>query len=58
MFTLALDAVGVQPDEALMVGDRASHDGGAAAVGIATLILPLRRELGPRGLDVVLRLVR
>jgi HAD superfamily hydrolase (TIGR01509 family) len=58
MFTLALDAVGVQPDEALMVGDRASHDGGAAAVGIATLILPLRRALGPRGLDVVLRLVR
>lgn len=57
MFTLALDAVGIEPGEALMVGDRASHDGGAASVGIATLILPMLTELVPRGLDVVLRLV-
>jgi FMN phosphatase YigB (HAD superfamily) len=37
-----------------MVGDRVSHDGGAAAVGVDTLILPARREFGPRGLDVIL----
>jgi len=57
MFLLALDAVGAEPSEALMVGDRASHDGGAASVGIATLILPMPKELEPRGLDVVLRLL-
>jgi HAD superfamily hydrolase (TIGR01509 family) len=57
MFTLALDALEVPPEHALMVGDRASHDGGAAGVGIATLILPSTRErLEPRGLGVVTRL--
>ena len=41
-----------------MVGDRASHDGGAANVGIATLILPQPpAALEPRGLDIVLRLL-
>ena len=40
-----------------MVGDTAETDGGAAAVGIATLILPRPDELGPRGLDIVLRLL-
>lgn len=57
MFTTALDALGVSPHQALMVGDRASHDGGAAAVGIDTLILPAPTEFGPRGLDVVLGLL-
>jgi FMN phosphatase YigB (HAD superfamily) len=57
MFALALDAVGVQPEEALMVGDRASHDGGAATAGIPTLLLPMPKELVPRGLDIVLRLL-
>ena len=57
MFVLALEAVGAEPGEALMVGDRASHDGGAALAGIATLILPTPKEQGPRGLDVVLRLL-
>ena len=57
MFTRALDAVGVEPGEALMVGDRASHDGGAASVGIATFLFPELKELVPRGLDVVLRLL-
>jgi HAD superfamily hydrolase (TIGR01509 family) len=41
MFALALEALGVEAGDALMVGDRISHDGGAATVGIATLILPL-----------------
>lgn len=58
MFTLALDALGMRPEHALMVGDRASHDGGAAAAGIATLILPSPpARLEPRGLDVVTRLL-
>lgn len=57
MFTTALTLLGVEPHEALMVGDRASHDGGAAAVGIDTLILPTPPAAGPRGLDVVLRML-
>jgi HAD superfamily hydrolase (TIGR01509 family) len=58
IFTLALDALEVLPDDALMVGDRASHDGGAAAVGIATLILARPPDrLEPRGLEVVTRLL-
>lgn len=57
MFTTALDDLGVSAEQALMVGDRASHDGGAADVGIDTLILPAPREFGPRGLDVILNLI-
>jgi FMN phosphatase YigB (HAD superfamily) len=57
MFTTALDALGVGPHEALMVGDRAARDGGAAAVGIDTLVLPTPAELGPRGLDAVVGLL-
>lgn len=57
MFITGTSAVGVEADEALMVGDSPYTDGGAAAVGIATLILPRQEELAPRGLDVVLRLL-
>jgi len=60
MFEHALDALGVTADRALMVGDRASHDGGAAARGIATLILPgpfTSGDASARGLSAVLRLV-
>jgi hypothetical protein len=42
----------------MMVGHRANRDGGAAAVGITTLILPAVPNYAQRGLDVVLRLVR
>ncbi|MDQ6716504.1 MAG: HAD family hydrolase [Actinomycetota bacterium] len=56
IFRRALDAIGVQPEEALMVGDSWQDDGAAAALGIRTLILP--RSAGTRhGLDAVLRLV-
>ena len=58
IFAWALDAVGAAPDEALMVGDRASHDGGAASTGIVTLILPPLHELVPRGLDIAVRLLQ
>jgi FMN phosphatase YigB (HAD superfamily) len=59
MFTMALDALGMSADRALMVGDTPATDGGAAKVGIATYLLPgpfrAGRE-GPRGLDAVLAL--
>jgi FMN phosphatase YigB (HAD superfamily) len=40
MFTRTLTALGIRPDEALMVGDRSRPDGAAVEPGIATLLLP------------------
>ena len=58
IFGLALETLGVGASQALMVGDRGSHDGGAADAGITTLILPPPpADLVPRGLDLVTRLV-
>jgi FMN phosphatase YigB (HAD superfamily) len=57
MFLTAVHLLDVAAGEALMVGDRPSHDGGAAAVGIDTFILASPKGLGPRGLDVVLGLL-
>jgi FMN phosphatase YigB (HAD superfamily) len=59
MFTLALDALAVSADRALMVGDTPANDGAATKVGIQTLLLPgpfQAGRSGPRGLDAVLRL--
>jgi HAD superfamily hydrolase (TIGR01509 family) len=59
VYERSLEALGVAADRALMIGDRASHDGAAAAVGIATYIFggPFPAgQSGPRGLDAVLRL--
>lgn len=59
VYTRSLAELGVPADRALMVGDRASHDGAAAVVGIAAYIFggPFPAGLtGPRGLDAVLRL--
>ncbi len=59
IYALALEALDVEADRALMVGDRASHDGAATDIGIATYIFagPFRAgTTGPRGLDAVLRL--
>ena len=56
IFLLAVDALGIKPSEALMVGDRPSRDGGALDAGITTLLLPVERGTR-RGLDVVLALV-
>ncbi|WP_225803877.1 HAD family hydrolase [Streptomyces sp. NK15101] len=39
-FGVALDRLGVRPDETLMVGDRSGPDGGAVEAGLATLLLP------------------
>jgi FMN phosphatase YigB (HAD superfamily) len=57
MFQLALEAVGVGPQDALMVGDRPSRDGGAVAVGVTTLIAPTRRRAEDTRLDRALALV-
>jgi len=58
IFRIAADSLALPPDELLMVGDRASHDGGAVAVGITTLLVPpLRTADVPRNLGVVLALV-
>jgi HAD superfamily hydrolase (TIGR01509 family) len=57
IFHIAADALGFEPHELLMVGDRASHDGGAVAVGMTTLLLPPLHVVAPRDLDRALALV-
>jgi len=54
MFQLAVDGLGVEPANALMVGDWAATDSAATGLGIPTLILPRLRRLEPRRLDVVI----
>jgi HAD superfamily hydrolase (TIGR01509 family) len=56
IFLQALEALGVEPTRALMVGDNPSDDAGAARLGIRTLILP-RTQGGIHGLELVLRMV-
>lgn len=56
IFTHALKDLDVSPERTLMVGDSWRDDGGAAEIGIRTLILP--RTRGPvHGLDAVLDLL-
>jgi HAD superfamily hydrolase (TIGR01549 family) len=55
IYELALSALGAQPENALMVGDRATHDGASVEVGIPAVILPTVKG-AVRGLDAVLRL--
>jgi HAD superfamily hydrolase (TIGR01509 family) len=57
MFLQPCKELGVEPERALMVGDTPIPDGGALAVGMPVHLLPLAPPDGPRGLDVVLRLV-
>lgn len=55
-FLTALRLLHLEPSAALMVGDRAGRDGGAAAIGMPALLLPPVPNFSPRGLDLVLRL--
>ncbi len=54
IFDIALGTLGVDAGDAVMIGDRASHNGAAAALGIATWLLPAGptagqdRRAGPR----------
>jgi HAD superfamily hydrolase (TIGR01509 family) len=56
IFTAACEAVGVAPADALMVGDHAAADGGAADAGIRTLLLPMSPAGEDHGLAAVLAL--
>jgi FMN phosphatase YigB (HAD superfamily) len=58
IFCRAVAAGGASPRETVMVGDRASHDGGAVAVGIPTLLLPPLRDPSERRLDRAVAAVR
>ncbi|HEY3688237.1 MAG TPA: HAD-IA family hydrolase [Streptosporangiaceae bacterium] len=58
LFAYALDGLGADPRDVLMVGDTPDSDGAAAALGMRVLLLPRGGELARmRGLDAVLRLV-
>ncbi len=56
MFEAALEMIAAPPGRCLMVGDNPRPDGGAADLGIATLLLPLRRPPRPPLLRAVLAL--
>lgn len=56
MFTRTLDALGVAPEDALMVGDRSRPDGAAVESGLTTLLLPPLRSVDDRRLHKVLAL--
>lgn len=55
IFRIALDEVAVDAAEALMVGDRAGHDGAAVELGIRTLLVPPLTATWQRRLSVALR---
>jgi putative hydrolase of the HAD superfamily len=55
IFRAALDELGVEPAKALMLGDRASHDGAAVELGIPTLLIPPLMATSQRRLSIVLR---
>ncbi|MDQ2952430.1 MAG: HAD-IA family hydrolase [Chloroflexota bacterium] len=57
MFTEASRMLGVAPEHALMVGDDAVSDGGAAAVGFQFYLLPDYEHGTARGLDEVVHIV-
>jgi HAD superfamily hydrolase (TIGR01509 family) len=57
IFRVALDALGVSPEQTLMVGDRPGRNGGATQLGATTLLLPTLRRPEHRRLHLVLRLM-
>ncbi|MER5436312.1 HAD-IA family hydrolase [Streptomyces sp. NPDC002588] len=57
LFLKACADLGTDPRATLMVGDNPVRDGGAAACGLRTYILPAEHRTGERGLSDVLRLV-
>jgi FMN phosphatase YigB (HAD superfamily) len=57
IFQRALASLGTRAADTLMVGDHPVADGGAAALGIRTLILPMSPPGTKHGLDEVLELV-
>ncbi|HEV7625554.1 MAG TPA: HAD-IA family hydrolase [Streptomyces sp.] len=58
LFRHACRELSVSPEETLMVGDHPAKDGGAAAAGLRSYVLPAGAAPGSqRGLDAVLRLL-
>ena len=57
IFAAACSALGVAPQDALMVGDNPRADGGACDVGMRTLLLPYSPAGREHGLRAVLDLV-
>ena len=57
IFEAALAHLGTRPEETLMVGDHPTADGGAAAIGCPTLILPMSPPGARHGLERVLTLI-
>jgi putative hydrolase of the HAD superfamily len=55
IFRVALEGLGVEPANALMVGDRASHDGAAVELGIPTPLVPPLTATSQQQLSIVLR---
>lgn len=53
IFRRVLDRLGTSPPETLMVGDRASHDGAALAIGMPTLLVPPLTDVTERRLHHV-----
>ncbi|MFI0938829.1 HAD family hydrolase [Streptomyces sp. NPDC021020] len=54
IFRIALDRLGVQPHETLMVDDRSGHDGAAVEAGITTLLVPPLTHAAHKRLHLVL----
>lgn len=54
LFLRAIEQLGVEPSEALMVGDRSRYDGAAVEAGIPTLLLPPLKAATEQRLHLVL----
>lgn len=57
LFAAGCAALGVEPQDALMVGDNPVADAGGVALGVRTLLLPYSPAGRDHGLEAVLRLV-
>lgn len=53
IFEIVLERSALDRNRTLMVGDRSTHDGAAAEIGLTTLLLPPMPAFGPRGLSLV-----
>jgi putative hydrolase of the HAD superfamily len=57
IFVTACEAIAVEPEDVLMVGDDPRSDGGSVDAGIRALLLPPRQQGSDNGLRSVLDLV-
>jgi FMN phosphatase YigB (HAD superfamily) len=58
IFRAALAGLDTPAEQALMVGDRATHDGAAIEVGMPVLLVPPLRDVTHRRLDLVAATLR